>query len=62
MKTLPTLAAVLAIAVAGTLSVALDSGATPERTPEQGHLWCFAYPYYNVQAVACVELPVAPVR
>jgi len=61
MKTRLILAA-LALALAGMLSFAIDSAAEQASTPEPGHVWCFTYPYYSVQGVTCVELPVPPIR
>jgi hypothetical protein len=61
MKTRHTLA-VLTLAAGSLLFLALESGATAEAPSAPDHLWCFSYPHFNVEAVTCVELPVAPLR
>lgn len=54
--------AALSLAAGSLLFLALDSDATAREPAEPGHLWCFSYPHFNVEAVTCVELPVAPLR
>lgn len=54
--------AVLTLAAGSALFLALESDATAKAPAESGHLWCFSYPHFNVEAVTCVELPVAPLR
>lgn len=54
--------AVLTLAAGSALFLALESDATAKAPAGPGHLWCFSYPHYNVEAVTCVELPVAPLR
>lgn len=59
MKTRLILAA-LTLTAGSVLFLALESDATAQAPGDSGQLWCFSYPYFNVEAVTCVTLPVAP--